>query len=176
MVRLYAAATLALVLLAGCSPSTNTELTADGYSRVVVGPMDLEWLIDGEEVRVRVGARTTGWVAVGFDPSQRMKDANIIIGYVKDGAAAARDDFGVGATSHAMDDTYGGTQDILDVAGVEEAGRTQLRFTIPLDSGDARDRPLARGKRHRVILAHGREGADDFSTGHTWRGSARLAF
>ena len=99
--------------------------------------------------------RTEGWVAVGFDPSSRMKDANFLIGYVEDGQAFLSDQYGSGQTSHDSDESLGGTSDFSNLDGAEEEGLTWLSFTIPLDSGDRYDRPLSTGNSYKVILAAG---------------------
>ena len=90
----------AVVLLSGCAGSCSESApaaagtTPDGYKSAVRGDMRFEWKIDGANLHVRLSAKTTGWVAVGFDSTSAMKDANLIIGYVKDGRAVLRDDFG----------------------------------------------------------------------------------
>jgi hypothetical protein len=43
------------------------------------------WKAEKDLLRVVLSARTTGWVAVGFDPVEMMKGANFVIGYVKEG-------------------------------------------------------------------------------------------
>ena len=78
---------------------------------------------------------TTGWVAVGFDLTQQMLNANIIIGYVVSGTPVIRDDWGVQATSHRDDTLLGGTSDVITDGGFEEGGSTEIHFTIPLNSG-----------------------------------------
>jgi len=118
--------------------------------------MTLSWKVEeGKLLRVKVKAPTTGWVAVGFDPEKGMKGANIVIGYVKDGVAVAEDHFGSGAVAHKADTKAGGTDDVTGVGGSEADGATELSFSIPLDSGDARDKPLVEGSQYKVILAHG---------------------
>ena len=42
-------------------------------------------------------------------------------------------------------------------------------FSIPLNSGDKHDKQLEVGKSYKILLAHGPEGADDFSTHHQKR-------
>jgi hypothetical protein len=105
----------------------------------------LSIVLKGDTAEVTVSAPVTGWVAVGFDPSNRMKDANFLIGYVKNGVAAARDDFGVGATSHAEDEKIGGKNNIISFSGTESDGTTTMTFIIPRDSGDSKDHPLSPG-------------------------------
>lgn len=128
----------------------------------------------GGNLAVELTGPTTGWVAVGFDPSVMMLDANIIIGYVSGGNAFIRDDFGWQTTSHRADTLLGGTDDVTIDGGSESGGQTQIRFTIPLDSGDEYDKPLVPGNTYPVILARGPDGADDFSTAHTFITTAEI--
>jgi len=169
---------LALLLVSGCAGTCSETpkaappaVTADGYKTAAKGDMRIEWKIDGANLRVRLSARTKGWVGVGFDPSTAMKDANFIIGYVKDGQAFIRDDFGAGMFSHKADTDLGGKDNVTEKSGTEKDGVTSLAFTIPLDSGDATDRPLAAGKSAKVLLACGNDDADDFTTKHHDGGS-----
>jgi hypothetical protein len=103
-----------------------------------------------------------------------MADANIIIGYVENGELFISDDYGVGAIRHEHDVDNGGEDDIVDAEGEERDGVTVIRFTIPLDSGDAMDKPLVPGNSYKVIVAHGPNGADDFGTYHATRGSFEM--
>lgn len=45
--------------------------------------MTVYWRIDKEQIHVKLTAKTTGWVAIGFDPEKAMQGADIIIGAVK---------------------------------------------------------------------------------------------
>lgn len=128
----------------------------------------------GDNLAVELTGPTTGWVAVGFDPSMMMLDANIIIGYVSGGNTFIRDDFGWQTTSHRADTLLGGTDDVLIDGGSESGGDTQIRFTIPLDSGDQYDKPLVPGNSYPIILARGPNGADDFSTQHQFITTASI--
>lgn len=143
-----------------------------GFESVTVSGVTFQWQIDGENLNVQMSAPTTGWVSVGFDPSAQMADANIIIGYVEDGEVFLRDDFGVGRVRHGADVDNGGVSNLSNVEGEEAGDVTTIRFTIPLDSGDALDTPLSAGGTHKMIFAHGPNNADDFGTYHSTRGSA----
>ncbi len=128
--------------------------------------MTLAWRIAGEDLEVELTGPTTGWIAVGFNPSRAMKDANILIGYVDGDEAVMTDQFGTTMTAHRPDDELGGTGDATVVSGSEAGGETTIRFTIPLDSGDEYDQPLAAGETVRAILAYGPDDADDTQTYH----------
>ncbi len=126
-------------------------------------------VIVGERAEVSMSAKTSGWVAVGFDPVQRMKGANYVLGFVKDGKGQVRDDYGSGPVSHASDLSAGGTDDAVLLDAWEKDGVTFIRFSIPREAKHPTDLSLDKGK-HRVIMAAGPR--DDFSSMH----AARTAF
>ena len=114
-----------LVLMTGCgaeagsgSESTQQSAAAENVLEesleLTVEDVLLSMETDGTLLTVSISAPTTGWVAVGFDPSAAMKDANIIIAYVADGEVFLRDDWGSGHTSHEADTEMGGTELHLD--------------------------------------------------------------
>lgn len=142
------------------------QITFQEYQSTTVQGIELQWRTSDEYLYVNVIAPTTGWVAVGFNPTNQMADANIIIGYVDDdGEVYIRDDFGTSSGSHAADEGLGGTDDVDDEFGKEENGMTTIHFKIPLDSGDQYDQALTLGMQYPVILAYG--SADNFTAIHS---------
>jgi hypothetical protein len=142
------------------------QITFEPLESVVVDGIELQWRTDDDYLYVNVIAPTTGWVAVGFDPVNQMDEANILIGYVdSSGEVMVRDDFGTSPTSHASDESLGGSDDIEDYLGLEQDGETMIRFQIPLNSGDMYDKELVPGNNYNVILAYG--SSDNFSGMHT---------
>jgi hypothetical protein len=128
-------------------------------------------LIKGDTAEITVSAEVRGWVAVGFNPTNKMKDADILIGYVKNGVAYARDDFGTGTGSHAEDEKIGGKNSIISFSGTESGGRTTMTFVVPRDSGDHKDSKLLPGK-HVVILAA--SNSDSFTGFHSKVGKTEI--
>lgn len=159
------AAVMLLTLLAGCG-SDSTGPSDPVWEETTVDGFTLGWLANDSTLEVEVTGPTTGWVAVGFDPSFQMQDANIIIGCRTDMLSLVRDDWGNSPTTHRADTTLGGSHDILAYQCAEAGGTTTLSFTIPMDSGDGFDKVLERGGSYTVILAGGPDGVDDFSTQH----------
>jgi len=129
-------------------------------------------IIRGEQAEVTVSAPATGWVAVGFNPTSRMKDADFKIGYVKDGVAFARDDFGTGSTSHGDDTRIGGTADLISFTGTEKDGKTSVTFIFPLNSKDTKDVSLTKGT-HTIIL--GSSNSDSFTGMHNKIGKTTIS-
>ena len=138
-----------------------------GYNEITSSKIILEWKVDGQDLEVIVTAPTKGWVAVGFDPSSLMKDANFILGYVDGNEVVVRDDFGNYFTSHASDDSLGGSTDVVVREGSESKNETMISFVIPLNSGDEYDKVLEEGASYVVLLAFGDK--DDFTFRHRKR-------
>jgi plastocyanin len=128
----------------------------------------VQWLpnADSNLIHFRVSAPSTGWVSIGFNSMPRMDGSNIIIGYVVNDTAYIQDNYGSGGWTHEPDTVAGGVDNITDKSGSEANGRTELRFTIPLNSGDARDHTLELDRTYSLILAYGSNGSDDFTSLH----------
>lgn len=127
------------------------------------------WTVNGTKLDIKISARTTGWVAVGFNPSNRMQGANIIIGYVTKNEVVIRDDFGFRETGHREDKN----SNITNQTGSEIAGVTTLEFTIPLNSGDPEDGVIQPAGDTKIIFAYG-AGRDNLRTRHKYRATKTI--
>ncbi len=162
------------VLLLGAAGIASVS-AQEGYSSIVEEGITLRWKVNGANLDVILRAPTDGWVSVGFKPGMRMKDANYIIGFVDNGGGIhIRDDYGTSPMAHKSDEALGGKSDILNPSGIRQGKNTELRFSIPLDSGDKYDQPLKPGERIPVILAYGPASGDGFSAYHTKRAKAQI--
>jgi len=132
------------------------------------------WSNDAEYLYIAAEAPTTGWVAVGIAPEQRMMGANYVQAAVVEGVATVWDAYGTAPTgpTHPPDEDLGGTNDIVAYAVVEEAGTTRFEAQVPLDSGDEYDRPLDPGGEYPIIVAYGSN--DDYNAHHDWRGRTTM--
>ena len=138
-----------------------------------IAGVEVYWANDATYLRVGLVAPATGFVAIGFDPVRRMEGANFILGYVEDGKGYFRDDFGTESTAHIADVDLGGVENIVSSAGAEWVDQTILEFIIPLDSGDAMDKPLVPGNTYTVLLAY-HDLQDGFTTRHSRRGTGEI--
>jgi hypothetical protein len=136
--------------------------------KIDVKKISFHWEVEGTFLHVKLVAKTTGWVGIGFNPSEAMKDANFILGYVKNGKAKITDDYGTSYTKHQKDSKLGGQINVSNLAGKEENGTTEIRFTIPLNSGDPQDKPMSIDTETIVLLAYG-AGRDSFKARHKFR-------
>jgi hypothetical protein len=84
-----------------------------------------------------------------------MKDANIILGLVKDGKVEISDEFGAQPTIHTPDTKRGGKDNVTVAGGGMTGNATTLEFSIPLKSGDPNDGVIDPKADTPVILAYG---------------------
>jgi hypothetical protein len=145
------------------------SLHATDYQHTLeVKDMQFSWAIEGDKIHVKLSAKTTGWVGIGFDPETAMAGANIIIGAVKNGKFKVEDHYADRKRGHKNDVKLGGTNDVINTFGSEEDGVTTISFTFPLDSGDKYDKPIKAQGKYRVMLAYG-AGKDSFKNRHPYR-------
>lgn len=137
--------------------------------------MTFAWKVDGDTLAVKLTAETDGWVGIGFNPSKGMKDANYILGYVKDGETKLTDEFGDTETTHVPDDKLGGSSDVTLVGGSEQGGVTTVEFTLPLKSADKYDGTINGAGDNIILLAYG-GGRDSFKTKHKYRNTLQVNF
>lgn len=138
------------------------------------GTHRLFWNSTEETIRVALQATTKGWVAVGFQPGSRMKNADIILGMVVDGDVVVLDSYSTGDFGpHPADVDQGGTNDLLVVGGSEVDSVTTIEFERKLDTGDSRDVVLQRGSAMKVIWAYG--SSDEERMQHSTRGYGEIA-
>ena len=138
------------------------------------GKFEVYWRNDGEYIYMALKGETKGWVAIGFEPSYAMKDADMIIGWVQDGRVFIVDAYSTGAYGpHPPDTKLGGTDDILEKAGREEGGYTVIEFKRKLNTGDKYDKVLTPGKEVNFIFAMA--DTDEFTAKHNIaKGSGKL--
>jgi hypothetical protein len=136
------------------------------------GDYELSWSADGQYVYMGIKAKTTGWVAVGFDPELMMQNADIIEGYIQDGQLFIADQYSTGQFGpHPADTQQGGTDDILASGGKLDNGYTTVEFKRKLNTGDKYDKPLHKGI-NKIIWAYG--GEPQFTLKHMARGSGEI--
>ena len=136
--------------------------------------MTFAWRVVGDTLEVELTGPTTGWIAVGFNPSSAMLDADIHIGYVTGSEVVLSDEWGTTMRSHRPDSELGGIDDGEVISGSESDGSTTIAFPIPLASGDEYDHALSAGSTIPVILAYGQNGGDDTTSYHANRAGIEI--
>lgn len=138
----------------------------------IYGKWEINWRADDQYIYIGLKAATTGWVALGIQPGSRMKNADIMLGFVQDGQTTVYDLFSTGDFGpHPADTELGGTADILEFAGSEQDGETTIEFKRLLITGDSYDNPLSEGV-NKIIWSYG--SSDNYSAKHTIKGYGEL--
>jgi len=183
---------LAILISSGCAEETQSpsqtpmppppleeEWSSDGIIKVReyrgsnnYGEYTIHWRSDEQYIYIGIKAKTSGWVAIGFEPSSRMKDADMVFGFVQGGKTIISDQFSTGTYGpHAPDTELGGTDDILEFGGKEEGGFTIIEFKRALDTSDQYAKALAEGAT-KIIWAYGSD--DEITTKHAVRGDGEI--
>jgi hypothetical protein len=153
-------------------PLPQAEL-GDYSQGIELQGMRFLWSLQQDSIDIQLSAPTKGWVGIGFNPEtpENMKGANFVLGYVKGGTAQVFDHYGTTKNKHKEDEDIDGSTDLSNVSGSEQNGNTVLEFSIPLDSGDAKDRPISREENF-VLLAYGR--SDSIVLKHQFRSLSKV--
>ena len=180
-----ALAVMALITVAGLlllmpAPAAASENGVDGIIEADEYPMSAElgdghflmfWEISGDSIKMGLQAEISGMVAIGIEPTERMKDADMIIAYRSGSEFSVHDAYSFGEVGPHPDDTNeGGTFDLNEYMVVEEGGVTTLEFIRLLDTGDELDNVIPESGEVKFIWAT--SDSDDFDVYHTRRGTA----
>jgi hypothetical protein len=161
------------------TPPLEEGWSADGIIKAreyrgsnIYGDYKIHWLSDDLYVYIGIKAETSGFVSIAVQPGSRMKDADMVFGFVKNGETTILDLFSTGNFGpHPPDTELGGTNDILEFAGSEQDGFTTIEFKRKLVTGDKYDNPLSKGV-NKIIWAYG--STDELSQKHTSRGYGEI--
>lgn len=134
------------------------------------GHFVMYWDIQGDTIKMGITAEATGMVAIGWEPTRRMMDADMIIGYREGSEFTLHDTISVGETGPHPDDVdEGGAFSLENYMIGEEGGVTTIEFTRLLDTGDDMDNPLPATGTVKFIWAT--SDSDDFTSYHGRRGT-----
>jgi len=118
------------------------------------GEMQISWKNDQEYLYMALNSTANGWLSIGFEPLEWMKNADMIMGSVQGSKATVLDEYCTGNYGPHIEDTLlGGTNDILESGGSKVAGRTTIEFKRRLNTGDRFDKAFTPGQAISVIWA-----------------------
>ncbi len=136
----------------------------DEYSRSMVlqgparqgytgGEMEISWKNDREYLYMALNSSANGWLSLGFEPLEWMKNADIVLASIQD-KAIVLDEYCTGNYGPHIEDTLlGGTNDITEYAGRRDLGHTVIEFKRKLNTGDRFDKAFVPGQAISIIWA-----------------------
>lgn len=134
--------------------SRSIDLSSPARQGYSGGNLSVFWKNDEEYLYMALKGKTSGWVSIGFEPSEWMKDADIIMGWVENGQAVTMDEYSTGNYGpHVNDTDLGGSDDILESGGSQGSGYTVLEFKRRMNTGDKFDKAFTPGQEIPVIWA-----------------------
>jgi outer membrane protein assembly factor BamB len=137
------------------------------------GKFTVYWKNDAEDIYMALMGWTAGFVAIGFEPTQAMKDADMVMGWISGGNATVLDLYSTGTYGpHPPDENLGGRNDILEYGGSESNNRTVIEFERKMDTGDQYDTSFQPGQTINIIWSM--SGSDSLAVRHTVRGESML--
>jgi hypothetical protein len=162
-------------------PSTTTLSSANGiidaneYPNSVTydnGNLQIYWKIEGQFLFIGIKAKTTGWVALGFNATSKLKDVDYVFGWVSNGKASVSDEYSEDYHGqHQTDVSLGGKVDLTEFGGQEDSSYTVIEFKRALVTGDAFDASISPGDLS-IIWAYA--SSDNISTAHSRRGYGQI--
>ncbi|MBP2133394.1 hypothetical protein J2128_001348 [Methanomicrobium sp. W14] len=160
----------ALLFISGCTESENSggDLTGQNVSQTSSvqssvsllpdseyvnefesedGSFSMKWSINEDIVYFKMTGDSKGWVAVGFNPTSVMKDADIYLGYMDGDLGSIHDMYSTGRFGPHPDDTkQGGEFSVLNYTVSESGGKTTVEFSRYLDTKDTYDSVIEEGE------------------------------
>jgi hypothetical protein len=152
-------------------------LSPGEYAREIMldkGNFKILWQIEGETVFMAIEAKAPGWVALGFEPTNVMANADMIFGLVGEGKdVQVIDAWSSGMFGpHPPDADQGGKNNVLSFAGSRKDGKVIFEFSRLLNTGDKFDKVIPKTGNLKLIWAYGPN--LKFSANHMKAGSATL--
>jgi hypothetical protein len=118
------------------------------------GILEVSWKNDAEHLYMALNGSSRGWISLGFEPSEWMKDADIIMGTVQNGKATVLDEYCTGNYGpHENDTDLGGTNDIQQFGGSTLGQNTVIEFKRKMNTTDRFDKAFVPGQAVSIIWA-----------------------
>jgi len=152
-------------------------ISAGEYSKnltIMGGRYIVRWRNDDKDIYMALEGRTDGYVAIGFEPTQEMKDADMVMGWVSGDNVTVLDLFSTGNYGpHPPDEELGGRNDILEFGGSESNNVTLIEFKRMMDTGDQFDKSFKPGQTVNIIWSM--SSSDSLAVRHRERGEAMIS-
>lgn len=132
--------------------------------------MDFYWSFDEENIYIGLISPGSGWLAIGFEPTLRMRDAAIIIASIENEELKIESHIGSAPTAHTeVENNY-----ILNAAGNKSSEGTIIEVSIPINNNEL-ELELRKDEIYSMIFAY-HDTSTSFSTRHSARTSTEIEF
>ncbi|MFA6366096.1 MAG: DOMON domain-containing protein [Candidatus Hydrogenedentales bacterium] len=168
---------LAVIGSAAYAVDVNGTIAQGEYARETSfdnGNFRLLWKIQGDAIFMAIDAKAAGWVAIGFEPTNIMANADMIFGIVdKSGRLQSIDARSTGMFGpHPPDLNQGGQDSILAAAAGRSQDRVVFEFSRKLNTSDKLDNVIPAKGSIKIIWAY--SSGLQFTANHSKAGKATL--
>lgn len=122
--------------------------------------MKVRWRFHNDRIHFNISAPTTGWVAIGFNEKQGLEGTYLLMGRVSNGVAEVKEHFVVAPGDYRPLEAFQAPIAVTVAQGVEEAGATSLKFSVPVQPVDAFRKQMLPVSNLHLLLAYST--SDDF--------------
>ncbi len=163
--------TLAIPMAVALTVSATATATAQAERTVARADVEFRWRVSGGLLHGCMRAATRGWITVGFNTTDGLSSARLVMGRLVNGHAQAQVHM-ANPPQHTHRPNSDGSERVSQVQGSFANGHTQLCFSMPLKAQDAQDLGLAQGQTVHLILAWSHE--TDFDHHSAQRGAVAI--
>ncbi|XP_077992069.1 DBH-like monooxygenase protein 1 homolog [Glandiceps talaboti] len=153
--------TFALIIAAFCSFNVSastldnkSKTNTNDYTHNAIldefGKFHLYWKLSDTAITFEIHVETLGYVGFGISPNGGMANADIVIGWVKDGEVFFTDRFATSNSEPSIDNS----QDYELIGGMETDTHTILTFSRQFETCDPDDRVVTEGTLRLIYSYH----------------------
>ena len=128
--------------------------------QIVKSGISLSWHYYEEEIFIEMTAPTLGWITIGFNTTQNMAGAYLLMGRVKKGVPEVVEYYTSSPGNYQSIETHGLTPKVNNIDGDEAQHNTTIKFSLPIKSSNKIQKDLSSGQKYVLIMAYSQE--DDF--------------
>lgn len=122
--------------------------------------MRVKWHYENHKIFFEMKAPTNGWVTIGFNTSENLTGAYLLMGRIINKKAEIVEHYTSSPGNYSPIASLGGEIKVSEVEGQQKNGETFLQFSLPVLAKDTYRKNLSQGKEYVMILAYSQE--DDF--------------
>lgn len=124
---------LSLITCEGCFAQPGQQ--PEGKS-IEVGGMAIHWQYREDLLLIEASAPDNGWLALGFNTTDNIVGAYLIMAGVNEGKPYLEEHFVTGFGEHHPLSKLGGQETAVLIEATESAGLTRVRFSLPVSKKD----------------------------------------
>jgi len=122
--------------------------------------MGVQWYFKNSRIFFTMSAPTNGWVTVGFNTTEKMTNAYLLMGRVVEHKAEVVEHYTIAAGNYKPIKALNGEIQVQNVSGYQKADTSVFQFSLPIEAVGKYQKNLSPGSKYIMTLAYSQE--DDF--------------